>query len=222
MQPQETNPASKQAAAETLTPSKASHKPMTPDEKKGCGCMILILLVLCFLLNKCACSDSSKSKSSATAFPIKSTSAANGKDQLGQFPYIFDGREVQIGQFRYVDFMSFIKAVYEGAISDEDATRSLLYPSKSMISYGCGLQQVTGQHLIFEGRADGREIFVFAVLRDASFESKHPSLVNNYWDMRGVDLKDIMPDMAFAFEGREEFTTKGGFARRVPTFRVVP
>ena len=56
MQPQETNPASKEEPAENLTPSKAPPKPMTADEKKGCGCIILILLALCFLLNKCACS----------------------------------------------------------------------------------------------------------------------------------------------------------------------
>jgi hypothetical protein len=330
MQPQETNPASKQEPAGIMPPSKVPTKPMTADEKKGCGCVILILLILCFLLNKCACSDSSKATDSDTTLTLKvaklkvglsrvdvikrlgkpdwiitpedkhpdwklrtgvtlrfiyrnplhsfviidfegnnnaadwdegriemsdealavvqppddflstrqdrskyadvwyrddltgqSPSAANGNEQLGQFKYIFDGRAVQLGEFRHVELMSFIEAIYEGVISDRDAALCLLYPSKSIVSSACELQQVVGQHLIFEGHADGNESFTLAVRRDSSFESKRPIMVENYSEMRGVGMQEIMPGVALAFDGREEFTTKGGIVRKVPTFRVV-
>ena len=98
------------------------------------------------------------------------STSANGDAQSGQFKYVFDGRAVQIGAFRHVELMSFIEAIYEGVISDEDAARCLLYPSKSVIHSGCGLQQVVGQYLIFEGRADGNSKFKLAVRRDPSFE----------------------------------------------------
>lgn len=214
MQPQETDPASKQEPVGTVPPAKAPPKPMTADEKKGCGCMILVLLVLCFLLNKCACSSSSGAKNSSGT-----SSAANAFRQ--QFQYVFDGRVVTIGNFSEVEMMMFVKAIYEGRISDEDATRCLIYPGKCMPFQSCSFVKVVGQNLIFEGRADGREWFAIAVRRNASVESKHPELVNDFSSMRGTALNDFLPDEALVYEGCEEFRTKGGIVRRVPTFGVI-
>lgn len=204
--------------------------------KVGCSMMVLgialpILALILFFVVAVVWSWIFPAKNdSAEASPVASSlnqagggfsSTGSDDGQPGQFKYIFDGRTVQIGDFRHVELMSLIEAIYEGVISDDDAARCLVYPSKSIVSSACELQQVVGQHLIFEGNADGNASYTLAVLRDSSFESKRPSMVENYSDMRGTGMQEIMPGVALAFSGREEFTTKGGFVRKVPTFRVV-
>jgi hypothetical protein len=135
-----------------------------------------------------------------------------------RFKYIFDGTYLNTDGSPFI-FDEFIRDIYAGSISDDMLNHCLLYPNKTHRESPVALQQVLKDYLLFECRTY-RETHLFALKRDSFCEPKFQKLFAVLGGRGG--FTDYFSEEAIAFDGWADFRTKGGFARNLPAFKLVP